>query len=288
MDVGSKPLATTAIALVTIACVAFFLARGTGALVARAAFGSSVPLAGPSDSTEPEPHQVADADAILRRNIFDSAGGSLSGPVAPPDPPGDDRVSRCDEGSRLVATFFDGARPEGSIAAILDGSGVSRLYRVGQQVGAHSLVGIGGQSVRLENDEGSCQLRMFGGEPEPRAEPERASADGIAALSEDRYRISRSMVREAIASPESLGSARVVMSSRGGRREPRLYGVREGSVLARIGLRNGDVLKTVGEHDLGDPDGILAAYGELERARRLTLTVERDGATRTLEYAFAP
>jgi len=285
MDV-SKPLPRTAIALVTLACVAFFLARGTGAFVAQAAFGSSVPLAAPSASTESEPQRLADAADILRRNIFDSARGSLAGPPTTPDPPDNDRVSRCDESSRLVATFFDSARPEGSIAAILDASGASRLYRIGQQVGPYSLAGIAGQSVRLENEERSCQLRMFGGGPGANEEP--APADGITALSEERYQISRAMVREAIASPESLGAARVIMSASSGRREPRLYGVRRGSVLSRIGLRNGDILKTVGEHDLGDPDGILAAYGELERAQRLTLTVERDGETRTLEYAFGP
>jgi general secretion pathway protein C len=90
-----------------------------------------------------------------------------------------------------------------------------------------------------------------------------------------------------MASPTTaLGAARVVVATRDGRREPRVYGVRDGSVLDRLGLRNGDVLRSLDGHDLSDPDAVLEAYAALERARSLSLTVVRDGAPQTLQYAF--
>ena len=202
MDVGTKQLATPAIALSALACVAFFLARGVVTLVAHGAFGSAVPYGALLQRAEPAMVTgPANADGILGRNIFDSAQGSLLGAPQPPEPPVFDQVSSCDGGLRLTGTLFDGAHPEGSIAAILDASGTSRLYRTGQQVGAHSLVGIAGDSVRLESEEESCRLQMFGGVEVAPTEILRghdpAADDGITPISDDHYRISRALVRQA-------------------------------------------------------------------------------------------
>lgn len=162
MDLATNRFATPAIVLTALACVAFFLARGTVALVGGAVFESSAAYAPGVRGEVPTAREVS-PDDVLRRNIFDSARGSLLAPPPEPVPPVA-APSRCDGGWRLTATFFDSKRPEASIAAILDASGSGRLYRTGQRVGTHSLVGIRGRYVHLESAGERCQLQMFADE----------------------------------------------------------------------------------------------------------------------------
>lgn len=61
-----------------------------------------------------------------------------------------------------------------------------------------------------------------------------------------------------------------------------LRNVKEGSTLHKIGLRDGDVVKTINGFDFTNPDEAVEAYAKLRRAGQLDLFYERDGRLWTL------
>ena len=66
----------------------------------------------------------------------------------------------------------------------------------------------------------------------------------------------------------------------------RLYGVRPGSVLALLGLENGDTVVALNGYDLGDPNRVLEAYGRLRQSETFTLEILRRGHPTRLRYVI--
>jgi general secretion pathway protein C len=66
----------------------------------------------------------------------------------------------------------------------------------------------------------------------------------------------------------------------------RLDAIRPGSLFSHLQLQNGDTLKAVNGSELTTPDQALALYMKLKTASHLSLQVERQGATQTLDYVI--
>ena len=64
----------------------------------------------------------------------------------------------------------------------------------------------------------------------------------------------------------------------------RLYGIRRTSLLGRLGVRNGDMLRTINGFDMTSPDSALEAYTRLRTSDQLTLAVKRQNNDMTIEY----
>jgi general secretion pathway protein C len=64
----------------------------------------------------------------------------------------------------------------------------------------------------------------------------------------------------------------------------KLYGVRRRSVLGKLGLHNGDLLRAVNGLAVASPDAALQAYAQLRGTSRLSVSVERRGQPMTLSY----
>ena len=80
-----------------------------------------------------------------------------------------------------------------------------------------------------------------------------------------------------------LTGARFVPSLRDGRADGlRVFSVVPGSFFARAGLQNGDLIRSIGGWPAANPMGLAAHLPELVGARRVEVTVERNGASRTL------
>lgn len=262
--------------------------------------------------------------AILQRNIFDSQTGAISWDPPPPPPPEepteetDAPVEEIDpnappppcEGSiRLVASYVRTTAPDQSFAAITNATGSSLLYAVGMRVDEREVVGISRNRVILRPSGGSlCSLSMFAETPvaaAPRAAmtppvvvatPEAAGAsDGpdaseldsnIQQISETSYAVNRSLVDRLLANQaELMRTARVIPHEVDGRVVGvKVYGIRRSSVLGRLGIQNGDMLRTINGFDLTEPDSVLEAYTRLRSADRLSLSVERRGQAVTMDY----
>ena len=93
-------------------------------------------------------------------------------------------------------------------------------------------------------------------------------------------------VDKALANQGSLmKTARVIPHEEDGRVVGvKLYGIRRNSLLGRLGVRNGDMLRTINGFAMASPDTALEAYSRLRTADKLTLAIKRQNKETTIEY----
>jgi type II secretory pathway component PulC len=103
--------------------------------------------------------------------------------------------------------------------------------------------------------------------------------EGITAISDTEFTITRAAIAALTADPMVLArAARVVPSPDGGMK---FYGIRRSSAgfsFAQLGLRNGDRLVAVNGLPFDGPEAALEAYGKLRKSAEFRLTVDRRGA----------
>jgi general secretion pathway protein C len=312
-----------AIILATLALCAFFLAQGTTrVLAAELLEGDSAEPARRTRrpvSSQATLSRKHDAAVVLKRNIFDSERGDLtleplpeSGetldgvPIAEWDP--SQPPPKCSNSLRLVGSVMSPRDPEWSFAAISGtDDGKTMLYREGSVVDGSKIVAVYPSSVVVSSSGGACQLLMFE-EEEPGApktakktpatpakkstNPRNAGLtdeelnDGIEKITDTKFNIQRSLVDKVLANQGSLmKTARVIPHEEDGRVVGmRLYGIRRNSLLGRLGVRNGDMLRTINGFDMTSPDSALEAYTRLRTADGLTLAIKRQNKDMTIEY----
>lgn len=123
--------------------------------------------------------------------------------------------------------------------------------------------------------------------------PETAACDptasilsGIHAIDEFTYTITRS-ARDAMFSDDELLLRQVRMvphQEQGVTQGLRVFGIRRTSVVAALGLRNGDTLVSINDVPLGDPERVVEALGRLRRAASASVLIQRRGLSQTLSY----
>lgn len=325
LDLQGKKL-VTAIVLGTLALCALFLAKGSTGLAAAAWFPSNATAyfdAAPKTggSTTSPGNRNPDVKAILARNIFDSTTGPLWPPpegdtptaaeepldLGPPDPR--DLPPPC-EGTTLkfVAAVYSEKKPEWSFASLTVGSGPPLLHRVGDRLDTWEIWAIYPRAVYLRPSGGkSCSLLLFedlqaranaAKKPDTAAETppppapggpglsDRDLGEGITAISETEYNISRSLVDKVLLDQAAMmRSARVVPHQVNGQTVGvKLYGIRRSSMLGKLGLQNGDMLRTINGYDMSRPDSALEAYSKLRSADNLTVALQRRGQNVNVSY----
>lgn len=62
--------------------------------------------------------------------------------------------------------------------------------------------------------------------------------------------------------------------------------IRPDSIIARLGLRNGDIIKGVDGSEIKTPDDILSFYNSLRSGSDISVDVMRGGRIQTLNYSF--
>jgi general secretion pathway protein C len=315
---------SVAIILTTLAVCAFFLAQGTTRVLAAELLGAEVEA--PKRKSRKTVKSGApvnrkhDAAIILKRNIFDSEQGDLTLVALPetgelgdgaemteydPNQP----PPRCSNSLRLVASVMHPRLPGWSFAAIAGSTdGKTMLYREGSVIDGSKVVAVYPSSVVVTSSSGVCQLLMFEEEvskpaqarkpketPKPRSSNPRNAGlsdtelnEGIEKISDTRFKIQRSLVDKVLANQGSLmKAARVIPHEEDGRVVGmRLYGIRRNSLLGRLGVRNGDMLRTINGFDMTSPDSALEAYTRLRTSDNLTLAMKRQNKDLTIEYTI--
>ena len=315
---------SAAIILATLALCAFFLAQGTTRVLAAELFAPTGDDAGkrPTRFNAASPAFLGrhDPAIVLKRNIFDSAQGDLTAvplPEAQLGPDGEPVEAwdpnqpppKCTGKLRLVGSVMNPDAPDWSFAAIAGTSdGKTMLYRKGSDIDGSRLLAVHSSSVLMSAATGACQLQMFEEEdagPAPRVAAKKPAAsstkakdprsaglsdeeltDGIEKVSDTKFNIQRGLVDKVLANQGSLmKSARVIPHEENGRVVGvKLYGIRRNSLLGRLGVRNGDMLRTINGFDMTSPDTALEAYSTLRNADKLTLAVKRQNKEMTIDY----
>jgi general secretion pathway protein C len=100
--------------------------------------------------------------------------------------------------------------------------------------------------------------------------------------------VQRQLIDQLFAAPEALADvARVVPAFKDGEVVGfKVFGIRIGSLLARLGLMNGDIVKSVNGAAFRSPEQALIVATTLKTARRLDLLVERLNKPITFDYTI--
>lgn len=129
-------------------------------------------------------------------------------------------------------------------------------------------------------------------EEDPRSLLAPAIAAGVACESETRCTIDQAFVDAALANPASLAKqARVVPAMRDGVTSGyKLYGIRPGSLPKALGLKNGDLIRSVNGHPLTTLDETMKLYTKLRVEKTFILEIDRRGSplTLTIEIVRSP
>ena len=274
----------------------------------------------PSKSAASDFERQRDVTIILKRNIFDSARGDLTQePVddlvfeeteeIDPNAP----LPRCTGDLKLVGSVVNPNAPEWSFAAIVSAGGKSLLYRTGSVVESSRIVAVQSKAVVMQPASGAaCQISMFA-EEEPAGRPPSATAkppsrpnaaatdrerarnaglsdedmeQGITKVSDTKFNVSRDLLDKLLGEQASLmRAARVIPHQEDGRVVGvKLYGIRRTSLLGRLGIQNGDMMRTINGFEMANPDSVLEAYTSLRSANDLTVALTRRGKPMNIEY----
>lgn len=211
-----------------------------------------------------------------------------------------DWAELCETEIRITGALFDAQHPERSQVMLRPAPGQrSGVYRPGMTINQYRLQAIEPRAVLLAQGGETCWLRMVPGvrarapsaaapSPEKRERPKRGAAfserelaEGIEQLGPSSFRVRRAFLQEALGRGPGLArSARIRTLGHG----LQLKRLDRGGLFEKLGLERKDVLQKINGLSLTTPEGVLGARTLLTTAKRFSLTLERDGQRRTLEY----
>lgn len=294
-----------AIVFVLLALAAYFQASGFSWIVAGelpVPAAHSLPGAAGHPNSEELLHQTS-AAAILARNPFDSVTGPLDGtPIQLPQatrPRDDDPYADPPCASTRVTFIAASEDHDWSFAVIASGSDKAHLYRRGARVAGRTVVHVAWDRVWLAGDEGRCQLELHGerkpAAPTPPARPvkpkRRASAlppeiaSKIQKISETEFNVDRSAIDLVLErQAELMKSARIAPLKKDGQViGVKMQRIAAGSLLDTLGIKQGDVIRSINGLSLADPEKALEAYARLRTTDQLKVAVQRGGKDTTIE-----
>jgi general secretion pathway protein C len=275
--------------LALLALNAYFVASGAAELVgatlitrAASAEDARRPLVAPRE-------EQRTADAILSRNAFDSVTGPLNAkPSAAPVPstePSDTvlvqrdplRVVVCQNITTFITT--ESIDPRWSAATLQAADEPRpRMRRVGADVAGRRVEYIGynplenSPAVWLSRGETLCQALLFRPAPAPVVTAPARPQPVLPIRASPEVPPTTTSVRLA---PEQLDGKTIGI---------RLIGIRPGSLLGTLGIRDGDVLESINGFDLGSPEKALQVYARLRTATSLNVKLTRQGQPVSIEY----
>jgi C-terminal processing protease CtpA/Prc len=114
--------------------------------------------------------------------------------------------------------------------------------------------------------------------------------ESVQKVGDNKYEIKRTFFKKVLGDSSYLGrSARVVPSVEDGKSVGfKLYAIRPNSLYERLGIRNGDEIRQINDHDVSASDQVLEVYTKLRDAARVTVTIRRRDESRpvTLTYVI--
>ncbi|MGI6394998.1 MAG: type II secretion system protein GspC [bacterium] len=107
----------------------------------------------------------------------------------------------------------------------------------------------------------------------------------IRKIGDNKYSIRREDLQKVTGNLNALArQARIVPSKKDN--GFKVFSITKDSLYSKIGIQNGDVIKSINGIELSSPDKALEAYSRLQSASALSLDIVRRGKNETLEYVI--
>ena len=267
-----KALYTPALfALLTVS--AYFLADTVDAMIGRsldAAPKFTSPLERARSALQSR-RELSDYSSILERGLFGEGRGPSSG-------------SALAEATsyKLIGTV----EGEAFSGAVLEDSTGQAFYRINQKLpDGSTIVKIMRDKVALRRTDGvTVSVEVV---EDTKIVPMRKNGNaGVKRLSSGKFVVDQ---REVIASTENM--SQILMQARalpyveqGKTVGFRISEIVPGSIYAKIGLQNGDVIQRVNSQDISDPSKFFQLYQGLRDERTIAIDLMRGGQRQTLNY----
>jgi general secretion pathway protein C len=225
----------------------------------------------------PVPGPLADYAVIAARDVFNPAPAATGG------------------SGRHGTLRLWGVGLQGSDArAVIEDTTTHRqeLYRVGDDVGGRRIVAIDWDRVTLAYAGGEDVLELSPPASEPAEPVEEPPAVAVAPdarirrTGENAFVVDRRELTGAVGNMSGLMTQlRAVAEVQDGRPAGfRLFQIRDDSLFARLGLRDGDVVQRVNGATIAEPAALLGFLQRLQSEPRVALDIVRGDAPRTLVY----
>lgn len=113
-----------------------------------------------------------------------------------------------------------------------------------------------------------------------------SSGGGVTKRGDGDYVIDGSLVDESLSNLNKVATqARIVPSFRNGKANGfKLFSIKPGSIYAKIGMQNGDVIQKINGYEINSPDKALEIYQKLKDASNLTIDFQRRGQSKSNRY----
>ncbi len=266
----------------------------TGFALAIASLASSIHFA-PSEGTAyvAPPETAPSSEPVTKQPLVVAEPAPKVKPARVIDP------HPCTMGARVVAMAVDPDDAHRSLAVIaLPGAvGFARpMVHPGELLGGRRVVAITGLKVWLDDGRDACFLDATSDAPpkespkEPLKEPAKSTAvagamtKGIERVDDKHVRIDRALRDELMSKgPAAFMQVRMAPDMVDGKVVGmKLLGLPATNVLAQLGLKAGDSLKSINGFDITKPDQALEAFSKLGAAPKLELSLVRGGAPTSL------
>lgn len=296
-----------------LATVAYFQSSGISSLIAEQL---PIPTSGATTSAEDAFKKLKQAKAstptksgseVLSRNPFDSETGPISrNPPPPPAPtPTAPKTShsgeppKCQSGEvTLIAGSLD---PSFSFAVISTGA-ESKMRRIGDDVDGKKVESILGESVVLASTDGDrCRLMMHEDIPAGEADaspksgptvpesmatkavtpPRGKQMAGLRKISDTEYVFEEDAEQKLTAMKQAFLKSAKANDEKG----LRLYRSAQSTILGQLGLKKGDIVKTVNGFDMSKLDQSTEAYERLPASKNVQIVLERGGKPVTVDVS---
>ncbi len=292
--------------LVGIALCAILVGRAAASVLVSAVLsgdGPQMPRRESGTQVVTPPQRGKDIEAILERNIFCSTCAPL---VLTPEKqdagPIDTTPQRSSLNLQLLATMVSPNDFDWSMAVLrdnVDERKAVKIYKRGDalpQGGAIVAQVVEGRVYFVVGKRIEYLDESNAPPPPPvvaSAEPLPGETTGLekdidkgVRCSGSNCEVDKSLIDKVLANTTALAtSARFVPSIKDGKPNGfKLYAIRPGSMFAKIGMQNADLIKAINGLDMSTPDKALEAYTKLKSASHLTVMLERRNENITLDY----
>jgi len=221
------------------------------------------------------PADLADNSVIAQKNIFGKIGVKPP-PVKP--------VNAQKPTTQLPLTLIGVFSGESPPYVIIENKSkqLQDVFSIGDTIfGEAKLISIRPQQIEIDR-QGTIEVLKLDEELGQGVEYK----DGIAQVGETEFMVAEDELNKALENlPLLLTQARAVPYFKDGKPiGVRLYAVKPESIFSKLGLRNGDILKSINGNNLDDFNQAVRLFEKLRAEKEISVTLERNSQTKEFKY----